>query len=86
VHNHSFAFVLFALLMLVSAPLPEGIGGLLTFAAFGYCAWYFFRAMRVVYGQGQGRTFAKYFVLGITYFVGGIVLTVLTLAYSVIAL
>jgi hypothetical protein len=86
VHNHSFAFLLFALLMLVSAVLPEGIGGVLTFAAILYCLWYFFRAMRVVYGQGRLRTLAKYSVLGTTYLVSGVTLAIVTLAYSALAL
>jgi hypothetical protein len=86
VHNHSFAFLLFALLMLISAVLPEGVGGVLTFAATLYCMWYFFRAMRVVYGQGRLPTLAKYSVLGATYLVSGVTLAIVTLAYSALAL
>ena len=59
-HNHSFMFLLFVLLMLVTAPLSEGIGVLLTFAAFAYAAWYLFRSMRVAYGQGRALTLVKY--------------------------
>jgi hypothetical protein len=86
VHIHSFTFVLFTLLMLLTAPLPEAIGSVVTFAGFVYCAWYVFRAMRVVYGQSPRRTFAKYAVLSMTYLIGGSVLTALTLAYSFLAL
>lgn len=52
----------------------------------GYCFWNFFRAMRVVYGQSRARTFAKYAVLGVTYFGSAVVLTMLTLAYTVLIL
>ena len=86
VHNHAFVFLLFSVVLLVAAPLPEGVGGMLTLAAFGYCTWYLFRAMRVVYGQSGRRTLAKYVVLGMTYVVSGIVLTAATLAYSVMTL
>jgi hypothetical protein len=86
VHNHSFVFVLFACLMLVLAVLPESVGGFATLAAFAYCAWYFFRALRVVYGQSRKRTLLKYSALALTYVVSGVMLSLLTLAYSVMAL
>lgn len=83
VHNHSFAFLLFMLVMLVTAPLSEGLGGLLTFAAFVYAVWYLFRSMRVVYGQGRSLTLAKYVSLALVYLVLGSFLTALTFVYSV---
>jgi hypothetical protein len=82
VHNHSFTFLLFLLLMLVTRPLPEGLGGLLTFAALVYAAWYLFRAMRVVYGQGRILTLAKYLTLAVAYLAMLSTLTVLTVFYS----
>jgi hypothetical protein len=82
VHNHSFAFLLFLLLMLATAPLPEGIGDLVTFAAFVYAAWYLFRAMRVVYAQGRALTLAKYLTLSLAYLVMLSALTALTAAYT----
>lgn len=82
VHNHSFAFLLLLLLMLATAPLSEGLGSLLTFAAFVYSVWYLFRAMRVVYGQGRALTLAKYVTLSVAYLVLLSALSVLTLAYS----
>lgn len=86
VHNHAFAFALFTLMILLSAVLPEGAAGVATFGAFGYCAWYFFRGMRVVYGQSRPVTFAKYSVLAVTYLVSGIVVALATLAYSALAI
>jgi hypothetical protein len=85
-HNHAFAFALFTALILLSAVLGEGLADLVTLAAFGYCAWYFFRAMRVVYGQSRPLTFAKYGVLAVTYLVSGIVVALATLAYSALAI
>ena len=83
VHNHSFAFLLFMLLMIATAPLSAGLGGLLTFAAFVYAAWYLFRSMRVVYGQGRALTLTKYLTLAVVYLVLGSILTALTFVYSV---
>ncbi len=82
VHTHSFTFLLFLLLTLVTAPLSAGVGSVLTFTAFVYAAWYLFRAMRVVYGQGRALTLAKYLTLGVAYLVMLSALTGLTLAYS----
>jgi hypothetical protein len=84
VHNHSFAFLFFMLMMLVTAPLPESIEGLLSFAAFVYAVWYLFRSMRVMYGQGRVLTLTKYVTIGVVYFVLGIVLTVLTAIYAAV--
>jgi hypothetical protein len=82
VHNHSFAFLFFMLMILVAAPLPEWARGWVSFAAFAYTFWYLFRSMRVMYGQGRALTLVKYLTLGIVYFVLGTVLTLLTAAYA----
>jgi hypothetical protein len=82
VHNHSFTFLLFLSLILVSAALPRGVGDFLELAVFVYAAWYLFRAMRVVYGQGRALTLAKYATLSVVYLVLLTALSVVTLFYS----
>jgi hypothetical protein len=46
----------------------------------GYGAWYAFRSLRTVYGEGRGATIAKFAVLGLAY----VILLVVTLAGTVL--
>jgi hypothetical protein len=47
-------------------------------------AWYIYRAMRNVYGQGRALTLVKYCVLGYLYVVAGFTVFLLTAIYSAI--
>jgi hypothetical protein len=86
VYNHTFAFAIFALLLLARAawPWPATEGGL-TAAALLYMAWYFYRSLLNNYGQSRGRTIAKFSVMGIAYCALGAIMLLLALAYSVVA-
>jgi hypothetical protein len=90
-HNHSAVFVVLALHAIVSA-LVGAIPGAtvvetpLDFAVAGYLLWYPYRALRSVYGQSRGRSFAKYLVLGFAYLVLGGVMLLVTAVYSALSL
>jgi hypothetical protein len=85
VHNHAFAFLFFMLLWALSWPLRFARAPL-QFAATLYLVWYMYRSMRVVYGQGRGRTTAKLVALSFLYLVCGVLMLVLTTFYSVLTL
>lgn len=85
VHNHAFAFLVVL--------LAVGLSALLPFAAplFGwvtalYIAWYLYRSMRVMYGQGRMRTVAKLGVLSFVYLVAGSLMLAATALYAFVTL
>jgi len=85
VHNHAFVFLATAIVILIG--LIPGVGDYawpLYWANFFYMAWYIYRAMRNVYGQGRAITILKYLVLGYVYFIAGFTVFVLTAIYSAI--
>jgi len=83
IHNHAFVFLVLALLTLLEMiPVVGGHLGLLGFATWLYMIWYLFRAMRVVYGQGRGRTLAKYFAIGFAYICAAFTVLLLTALFS----
>jgi hypothetical protein len=83
VHNHAFVFLAATLVMLIGMiPYVGDYAALLYWATFFYMAWYIYRAMRNVYGQGRWLTVAKYFTLGFVYLIAGITVFMLTLVYS----
>jgi hypothetical protein len=71
-HNHALVFLALAVTQLLdtaalvggslAGPLHLGSAGLLL-----WLVWYLFRSMRVVYGEGRGRTLGKFFALGLLY-------------------
>jgi hypothetical protein len=80
VHNHAFLF-LAGMLAWLLARLPYvsdwvGLGVTL------YIAWYVYRSMRVVYGQGRWLTVGKFLLLTFFYFVCGVLMLTLTSVYS----
>jgi Protein of unknown function (DUF3667) len=84
VHNHAGVFLVSTLLLLLGQVVSGS--GLLALAAVAYFAWYFYRALRVCYGQGRGRTVAKLLALAAVYAtIGGAVL-LLALGYSLVTL
>jgi hypothetical protein len=87
IHNHAFIFLAATLLILIArVPFMESAMGWLGTAVALYAVWYIFRAMRNVYGQGRGLTFAKYFTLGAAYLVTSFIMLLLTLIYSAMTL
>lgn len=86
-HNHSAVFVALGLHALVSAlPGAAVIETPLALAVGAYLFWYPYRALRVVYGQGRGRSVAKYLVLGFAYLVLGGLMLLVTAVYSALTL
>jgi hypothetical protein len=84
-HNHAFVFLLLLLAGLASAllkPLAGWISGAVTL----YIAWYAYRSMRVVYGQGRALTLGKLALLSFFYVVSGALMIGLVSLYSVFTL
>jgi hypothetical protein len=83
VHNHAFAFLVMALAMLIGMiPTVGDNAWPLYWGVFFYMAWYIYRGMRRVYGQGRGLTIIKYLALGYLYFIAGFTVFLLTAIYS----
>jgi len=70
-HNHAAVFLLLSATHLAGMVLPGDWDSLPNALAVAWLTVYCYRSMRVVYGQGRGRTLAKFLVLGMAYvFVG----------------
>jgi hypothetical protein len=84
VHNHAFVFLVGALLILLRrfGPHIPYLGGLV----FCYLAWYMYRSMRIVYGQGRMLTLAKLSLLALCYLFLGALTIGITTAYSALSL
>jgi Protein of unknown function (DUF3667) len=86
VHNHAFVFLVAILSWGLAKVLPQVLESWLTFAVLAYLAWYMFRSLRVVYGQGRWLTFAKLALLSFFYLVFGVLMLTITSLYSVFSL
>jgi len=86
VHNHAFVFLALMLAAVVSALLPAGRPGVLGFAVTLYIAWYVYRSMRLVYGQGRWLTLGKLVLLSLFYLVSGGLMLLLTFVSSALTL
>jgi hypothetical protein len=82
VHNHSLLFIVLALALSLRPLLPAAARGWLELPVLVYMAWYFFRAMRVVYRQSRGLTAAKFLTMGAAYVFTSIALVAVTVFYS----
>ncbi len=85
-HNHAFAFLVFALLILLRRFVPSSIGNWLTLGVWLSLPYYLFVSMRQVYGQGRLLTSAKLVVLSFTYFAGTVMTLAATSMFSLYAL
>jgi hypothetical protein len=85
VHNHAFVFLLLLLAGVASALLPR-LATWISWAVALYIAWYAYRSMRVVYGQGRGLTFVKLGLLSLFYLVSGSLMLALLSVYSALTL
>jgi len=85
VHNHAFVFLLLLLAGLASALLPP-LATWISWAVALYIAWYAYRSMRVVYGQGRSLTFVKLGLLSLFYLVSGSLMLALLSVYSALTL
>jgi Protein of unknown function (DUF3667) len=84
-HNHAFIFLWFTAynlicLLIPSSPVQEG----LFFVFLLYVPYYYFRAMRQVYGEVAGLTIGKFSVVSFAYFIVGALLFLATGMYSVL--
>jgi len=68
------------------AALAQRVSGWVYLAVTLYIAWYVFRSMRVVYGQGRWLTLGKFAVLSFFYVVSGSVMLALTFLYSTVTM
>jgi Protein of unknown function (DUF3667) len=84
IHNHSAAFVVLALIMVVGA-IP-GIGFLqyaVLAAAALYLPWYLYKSLRRVYGQSRRWTLGKFATLSLAYVVVALAVIGMTALFSV---
>jgi hypothetical protein len=86
-HDHAFIFLWFTVYNALCLLIPFGAVQDGLFLAFLlYVLYYYFQAMRRVYGDGPGLTLAKFTVLSLAYLVVGVLLLVATGTYSMLAL
>jgi len=72
-HVHAFIFLYLMVTSLIGPLTQPGVPGgwllgIVTMVLTVYLAWYVFRAMRVVYGNGRALTAVKYVTIGTLYF------------------
>jgi Protein of unknown function (DUF3667) len=79
VHNHALVFLVATLLLLL--PRSSAIPGLRA-AVFLYFAWYMYRSMRVVYGQGRALTLSKLALLSFFYLIFAALMLGITTVYT----
>ncbi len=85
-HNHAFLFLSLGLYSLLTALLPIAmLAVLLGFAIAFYVPYYYYLAMRRVYGQGIGVTVGKMTVLALAYSITAILVLAATSVYSLLA-
>ncbi len=90
-HNHAFTFLLIGVTETLGAisnlRIPFiGILGLVNFLLFCYLAYYVFRSMRVVYGEGRFKTTLKFLSLGTIYFLLLGLTMLVGLAYAMLSI
>jgi hypothetical protein len=91
VHFHAFFFLMLTLQILFARftamlSFPENATAFIVFATSFYIPFYFFVAMRTVYGQGRLVTSLKYIVLTISYVAGFFVTMLATLGIAAFAI
>jgi hypothetical protein len=91
VHFHAFFYFILTLNLLAEWTfegtwLPDWPAPVLGTATLIYVPVYLFKSMRLVYGQSKMATLGKYALLGISYFVGLLIMFVITLAVTALTL
>jgi hypothetical protein len=84
VHNHAFFFLMILLAGVLGTLLPS-LATLIGWLTTLYIAWYVYRSMRVMYGQGRVRTLSKLAVLGVVYLLAASVMLGITGFYSLMS-
>jgi hypothetical protein len=87
IHNHAFVFLAATLWEIVRHlfPLPA-VDTALALALVVYVAWYVYKSMRCVYGQGRWLTLAKMGVMSVAYVVSIMAMFTLTAIYAALTL
>jgi hypothetical protein len=87
VHSQSAAYLIGTLGLAVDRVAPRGeLARYVTWASLLYLVWYFYAALRRVYGNGTTRSLAKLAVIGLAYLVGGVLMLAATALVSAFAL
>lgn len=91
VHFHAFFYFILTLNLLAEwafegTRMPDWPAPVLATVTLIYVPVYLFKSMRLVYGQGKMATLGKYALLGISYFVGLIIMFVITLTVTALTL
>jgi hypothetical protein len=87
VHTHAFAFVFLTLYVVVGRFIPsKSVADTATVVALLALPYYTYRGMLRVYEQGKWATRAKFAMLSLSYFVLGLVMTVLLGLYTAVTL
>lgn len=85
-HDHAFLFLLFTLYWIAVSLLQIHLLVATSGIAVGlYIPYYYYIAMRRVYGQGAARTLGKLVVLSLAYFMTGLLVFAGTALYSVLS-
>jgi hypothetical protein len=87
VHTHAFAFVFLAVYLLIVRFVPyKSVENIATLVMLLGLPYYTYCAMLRVYQQGKWLTRAKFSVLALSYFVLGVIMTVLLSLYTAVTL
>jgi len=87
IHNHAFVFLAATLWELLRHLLPwPPVDTALALALVAYVAWYVYKSMRLVYGQGRWLTLAKLGVMSVAYLVSIVAMFTLTAIYAALTL
>lgn len=82
-HNHTYLFVGYGLLLSLGFVLPDNVMVGLASVVFNcYMIWYFYRGMRNYYGQGRALTLTKFTMLGLLYAVTAASVMIAVLIFS----
>ncbi len=85
-HNHAFVFLAFGVELLISQLPWEWPFGILAFVLTFYMPWYFYKSLRVYYGQGRVLTLTKFVVLSFIYLMVALLTLLVTAIISVATL
>ncbi len=87
IHAHTAAFIAIGVMILInSIAVLDPIAGFVNFGLVAYLAWYLYKSMRRVYGQGRLPTLLKYGFISVCYVVLAATVVLATMVYSLTAL
>jgi hypothetical protein len=67
IHVHSFIFLFFSALILISWLMPDSLSDWISILGLLVVVWYIYRSMRNIYGSPRWRTIYKFFLLSFVY-------------------